>query len=78
MCIKGVFWPPLEPKTESCFSPISSNWFFRRMATSVKFWHLFYFTGCYGNQNDQQKRLKIEKLPFWAKFEAFGDRFFKN
>ena len=24
MCIKGLFWPPLEPKTESCFSPISS------------------------------------------------------
>ena len=23
-CIKGLFWPPLEPKTESCFSPISS------------------------------------------------------
>ena len=24
MCIKGLFWPPLEPKIESCFSPISS------------------------------------------------------
>ena len=23
-CIKGLFWPPLEPKTESCFSPNSS------------------------------------------------------
>ena len=23
-CIKGLFWPPLEPKTENCFSPISS------------------------------------------------------
>ena len=23
-CIKGLFWPPIEPKTESCFSPISS------------------------------------------------------
>ena len=23
-CIKGLFWPPLEPKTESCFS---SYWF---------------------------------------------------
>ena len=30
--IKGKMWPPLEPKTESCFSPISSNWFIRRMA----------------------------------------------
>ena len=26
-CIKGLFWPPLEPKIESCFSPISSYWF---------------------------------------------------
>ena len=31
-CIKGRLWPPLEPKTESCFSPISSYWFIRRMA----------------------------------------------
>ena len=30
-CIKGQIWPPLEPKTESCFSPISPNWFTRRM-----------------------------------------------
>ena len=29
---KGQIWPPLEPKTESCFSPISSNLFIRRMA----------------------------------------------
>ena len=31
MCIKGLFWPPLEPKTESYFSPISSYWFVRRI-----------------------------------------------
>ena len=31
-CIKGLFCPPLEPKTESCFSPISSYWFIRRIA----------------------------------------------
>ena len=24
-CIKGHIWSPLEPKTESCFSPISPN-----------------------------------------------------
>ena len=36
----------------------------------------FTFTGCYGNQNSRQNTLKIEKLPFLAKFEAFGDRFF--
>ena len=31
-CIKGLFWPPLEPKTESCFSPIPSYSFIRRIA----------------------------------------------
>ena len=30
-CIKGAFWPPLETKTENCFSPISFDWFIRRM-----------------------------------------------
>ena len=30
--IKGLFWPPLEQKIESCFSPISSYWFIRRIA----------------------------------------------
>ena len=29
MCIKGLFWPPLEPKTENCFSPNSFDWFIR-------------------------------------------------
>ena len=30
-CIKGLIWPPLEPKTENCFSQISFDWFIRRM-----------------------------------------------
>ena len=30
-CIKGLFWPPLEPKTENYFSPISLDWFIRRI-----------------------------------------------
>ena len=30
-CIKGLFWPPLEPKTENFFSPISFDWFIRRI-----------------------------------------------
>ena len=30
-CIKGLFWPPPEPKSESCFSPISSDWFIKRI-----------------------------------------------
>ena len=29
-CIKGLIWPPLEPKTENCFSQISFDWFIRR------------------------------------------------
>ena len=31
-CINGLFWPPIEPKTGSGFSPISSYWFIRRIA----------------------------------------------
>ena len=30
--LRGYFGPPLEPKTESCFSPISSYLFIRRIA----------------------------------------------
>ena len=30
-CIKGLIWPPLEPKYESCFSPFSSDRFIRRI-----------------------------------------------
>ena len=30
-CIKGLFWPPIEPKTENCFSTISFDWFIRRI-----------------------------------------------
>ena len=33
--LKGLFWPPLEPKTENCFSPFSFDWFIRRI-TEVK------------------------------------------
>ena len=36
-CIKGLFWPPLEPKIESCFSPISSYRFIRRIAQVLQF-----------------------------------------
>ena len=42
MCIKGVFWPPLGPKNENCFSPISFDLFIRRI-TEVKY-PSFYLT----------------------------------
>ena len=29
--VKGLFWPPLEPKTENCDSPIYFDWFIRRI-----------------------------------------------
>ena len=32
MCIKGLKWPPLEQKTEICFSQISLVSFIRRKA----------------------------------------------
>ena len=31
-CIKGLKWPPIEQKTEICFSQISLDLFIRRMA----------------------------------------------
>ena len=30
-CIKGQIWPPLEPKTESCFSSFSPYLFIIKM-----------------------------------------------
>ena len=36
-CIKGLIWPPLEPKTENCFSQISFDWFIRRMTEVLNF-----------------------------------------
>ena len=54
--LRGYFGPPIpEPKTENCFSPISLDWFIRRI-TGVKFLHLFKFYRCYGNKNDQHKQ----------------------
>ena len=37
MCIKGLIWPPLKPKTENCFSQISFDWFIRRMTEVSNF-----------------------------------------
>ena len=37
MCIKGLIWPPLEPKAENCFSQISFDWFIRRMTEMYNF-----------------------------------------
>ena len=36
-CIKGLIWPPLEPKTENFFSQISFDWFIRRMTEVLNF-----------------------------------------
>ena len=36
-CIKGLFWPPLESKTENCFSPLSFDWFIRRITEVLNF-----------------------------------------
>ena len=42
-CIMGLFWPPLEPRTENCFSPISFDWFIRRLTVSKNLRHFFKF-----------------------------------
>ena len=71
MCIKGLIWPPLEPQTKNCFSPISSDWFVRRI-TEEQNSSIFAMV----TKMARQRRLKIKKLPFWTKFKAFGDLFF--
>ena len=77
-CIKWLIWPPLEPKTEGCFSSISSYWFIRRMVQVLNSGIYLKFNGCYGYKNGRQNRPKIEKMPFWAKIKAFSDQFDKN
>ena len=76
-CIKGLIWAPLEQKTESYFSSISSYWFISRMARVENSGIYLKFNACYGNKNGRQNRPKIEKLPFWAKIKAFSDRFLR-
>ena len=34
----------------------------------------FYFTVAIVKEKNYQNKLKIEKLPFWTKFEALGDQ----
>ena len=77
-CIKGQIWPPLEQNTESWFSPISPNWFNRRIVQVSNSGICFTFFRCYGNKNGRQNWRQIEKLSILAKFKAFSDRFFKN
>ena len=43
-CNKGLIWPPLEPKTENCFSQISFDWFIRRMTGVSNFGIYLNFT----------------------------------
>ena len=35
--IKGLFWSPLEPTTETCFSPLSFDWFHRKISEVLNF-----------------------------------------
>ena len=44
MRIKVLIWLLLEPKTENCFSPISSDWFIRRITEVLKFGIYLNFT----------------------------------
>ena len=36
MCIKRLFWPPMRPKNDNCFSPVASNKFIRTVAQVSK------------------------------------------
>ena len=67
-CIKGLIGPALEPKTESCFSPINIQILIglleekKQVENSGIYLRNFY--RCYGSKNGRHNRLKIEKLPF--------------
>ena len=50
-CIKGLISPPLELKSESCFSPISFDCFIRRITQVLNYGIYLNFNGCYGNKN---------------------------
>ena len=78
ICIKGLIWPPLEPKTASCFSPISSDWFIERITSSVKFWHLFNFYRYYASKKGLQNRLKNENCLFGPNLRLWETDFCKN
>ena len=70
--------PPLEQKIESCVSLISWYWFVRKITKVLYPGPYFTFTVAMVTKKGGRIRLKIEKLPFCAKFKAFGDRLFKN
>ena len=72
---KGLFWPPLEPKIECCFLPISCDWFIRRITQVYIFGIYLTFTIAMVTKMDNKIGL-IEKMPFWTKFKALGDRLF--
>ena len=75
--LRGYFGPLQEPKLKNVYSPISFDWFIRRL-TEVKFRHLFKFYRCYGNKNGRQKRLKTEKLPFGPNLRLLKTDFLRN
>ena len=72
-------WPCLEPKTESCFAPTSSKMFTRILhlgySPKCKILTFILLLSLLLKQKWPTNRLKVEKLPFWAKFKAFGDLF---
>ena len=69
----GANLPPLKPKTESCFSPISFDWFIRRITKVLKSGVYLPFTVAIVT-----KMTAKMDLPFWTKIEALRDRFIKN
>ena len=58
MCIKQGFWPPLEPKIESCFTSFTLDCLNRRI-TQVFLFHVdFTLTVGMVTENARQYRLK--------------------
>ena len=81
-CLRCLYGKQCGPRSDCSIGAVcSGSTLFAcilKFVSNVRFLHLFYFYRCYGNKNGRQNRLKIEKLPFWAKFKAFVDQFCKK
>ena len=72
-CIKGLFWPPLEPKTEKCFSPISFDRFIRRITEVKNFGIYLNFTVAMVTKMADKIGFKQRNCHFGPNLKLFGD-----
>ena len=70
MCIKQGFWPPLEPRNESYFSPPSLVCFTRLMTKVFIFHFDLTLPVAMVKENNRTYRLKYRKCYFGLNFEV--------